>query len=78
MHVVLSVENDRVVPMPVSVTDANSDAANIETYTFRDDRWLIAGVVVSKMPGLFRLLSLERNFAALHAFVFAGERIRSS
>jgi hypothetical protein len=42
--VVLSVEHDRAVPMPVSVTDANSDTADIDTDTFRDDHWLVAGV----------------------------------
>jgi hypothetical protein len=42
--VVLSVERDRVVPMPVSVTDANPDAADIDTDTFWDNHWLVAGV----------------------------------
>jgi len=42
--VVLSVEHDRVVPMPVPVTDPNSNAADIDTYTFRDDHGLVGGV----------------------------------
>jgi hypothetical protein len=40
--VVLSVEHDSAVMMPVSVADANSDAADIDA--FRDDHRLVAGV----------------------------------
>ena len=42
--VVLSVEHDRVVPMPVSVTDPNSDAADPDVDAFRDDHWFVADV----------------------------------
>jgi hypothetical protein len=48
MVVVLSVEHDSVMMMVVSVTDANSDAADIDTYAFRDDHRLVAGVQGSR------------------------------
>ncbi len=43
--VVLSVEHDRrgaVVPMPMLVTDANSDTADTDLDAFRDDHWFTA------------------------------------
>jgi hypothetical protein len=41
---VLAVEYDSVVPMPVLVTDANSDAADPDIDAFRDDHWFVADV----------------------------------
>jgi hypothetical protein len=45
MMVMLSVEHDDMVPMPVSITDPDpdSDAAYIDTYIFRNDHRFIAG-----------------------------------
>jgi hypothetical protein len=48
MVVMLSVEHDSVIAMLVSVTDAESDAADIHIDTFRDDHWLVAGVQGSR------------------------------
>jgi len=43
--VVLPVEHDSVVTMmPVSHTDANSDAADPDFDGLRDDHWFVAGV----------------------------------
>jgi hypothetical protein len=45
--VVASVEHDRrcaMVPMPVSLTDTNSDATDSDIDAFRDDQWFVAGV----------------------------------
>jgi hypothetical protein len=42
--VVLSVKHDRVVPVPVAVTDPNSDAPDPDFDAFRDDHWFIADV----------------------------------
>jgi hypothetical protein len=36
--------NNKVIPMMVSVTDANSDAADPDFHDFRHDHWFIAGV----------------------------------
>jgi hypothetical protein len=33
-----------VVPMPVSLTDPNSDAADPDIGAFRDDHWFVADV----------------------------------
>ena len=41
---VLSVEYDSVITMPVSVADANSDAADPDIDAFRDDHWFGADV----------------------------------
>jgi len=49
MMVMLSLEHDRrcaVVPMPMLVTDVNSDAADADLNAFRDDRWF--GAVVQR------------------------------
>jgi hypothetical protein len=32
-----------MVPMPVSLTDANGDAADPDFDVFRDDHWFVAG-----------------------------------
>jgi len=42
--VVLAVEHDIVVMMPVSVTDDNSNAANPDVDAFRDHHWFVADV----------------------------------
>jgi hypothetical protein len=45
--VVLSVEHDirsAVVPMPVSPTDSNSDAADPDIDALRDDHWFVPDV----------------------------------
>jgi hypothetical protein len=44
--VVFWVEHDRrdVMPMPVSHTDANSNAADADFDAFRDDHWFVADV----------------------------------
>jgi hypothetical protein len=42
--VVVSIEHDSVVPMPVSITDPNSDAADPDLDALRDDHWLVAGI----------------------------------
>jgi len=43
---VLSVDHDRydVMPVPVSHTDANSNATDADFDAFRDDHWFVAGV----------------------------------
>ena len=44
MMVVVSADHDDgVVPMPVSLTDPNADAAYVDAYTFRNDHGFIAG-----------------------------------
>jgi len=32
-----------MVPMPVSLTDANADVADLNSDVFRDDHWFVAG-----------------------------------
>ena len=32
-----------MVPMPVSLTDANADVADLNSDDFRDDHWFVAG-----------------------------------
>jgi len=36
--------DDSVIPMPVPVTDVNSDGADSDFDVFRDDHWFVAGV----------------------------------
>jgi hypothetical protein len=44
MVVVLSVEHDSVVMMPVSVTDVDADAADSDIDALRDDHWFVAAI----------------------------------
>jgi hypothetical protein len=32
-----------MVPMAVSLADANADVADLNSYVFRDDHWFVAG-----------------------------------
>jgi hypothetical protein len=41
---VVSIEHDSVVPMPVSITDPNSNAADPDLDALRDDHWFGAGI----------------------------------
>lgn len=43
MVVVVRSDNN-VIPMPVPVTDVNSDGADSDFDVFRDDHWFVAGV----------------------------------
>jgi hypothetical protein len=44
MVTVVSVEHDSVIPMPVSVTDMNSNAAYPDIDAFRDDHRFVADI----------------------------------
>ena len=44
----------KMVPVPVSLTDPNSDAANSGIGAFRDDHWFVADVQRTGNAGIVR------------------------
>ena len=59
----------RMVPMAVSLTDPNSDAADSDIGAFRDDHWFVADAQKSANTGIVRSGTRKRaNIAFFMAF----------